>query len=211
MKKFATILALVLAFGMSAIALTACARSNGGKTSNSAEEPQEDLGFTEVEMYEGDEEWEEGYLSMAGVYFQPADLNDGSDSTKFSCHIELDVSAMAGNNFGFGEGDWVPYLTVQYRIVAKAKVSGHEAGDEIAAGTFMPMAASDGPHYGANVKMAGTGTYEVTFTVSYPGSDTYLMHTDEKTGPGGVYPTASYTFTKEWNYIEGAWDAGSNT
>ncbi len=27
----------------------------------------------------------------------------------------------------------------------------------------MPMVASDGPHYGANIKMMGVGNYKVTY------------------------------------------------
>ena len=160
------------------------------------EEPGEDLGFSEVEIFAG-EKWAEGYLAMNGVYFQAVTMNGGTSKEDADCHLELDVSAMKGNKFGFGEGDWVPYLTVNYEVT--------KDGETISSGTFMPMAASDGPHYGANIKMAGNGDYTVKFTVSYPGTDTYLIHTDE-TGPGAVYPTASYTCEKTWNYIFGSWE-----
>ncbi len=36
-------------------------------------------------------------------------------------------------------------------------------------GTFMPMVASDGPHYGENIKLDGNGKYRVTYKI-YPPS-----------------------------------------
>jgi len=197
MKKFLTILSLVLVVALSAVAFVGC--NSKGSKKNSASAPAdegEDLGFTEVEIFAG-EEWEAGYLEMNGVYFQAVTMNGGTPQSQADCHLELDVSAMAGNKFGFGEGDWVPYLSVNYKV--------EKDGETISEGTFMPMAASDGPRYGANIKMAGDGAYKVTFTVAYPDTNTYLIHTDE-TGPGAVYPTAAYTFTKDWNFKNGAWD-----
>ena len=69
----------------------------------------------------------------------------------------------------------------------------------------MPMAASDGPHYGANIKMDGDGLYTVTFTVKFPDSSTYLIHTDN-TGPDThAFPNAIvYTYDK-WQFTKGAW------
>ncbi len=32
----------------------------------------------------------------------------------------------------------------------------------------MPMVASDGPHYGANIKMMGVGNYKVTYHIEPP-------------------------------------------
>jgi len=50
----------------------------------------------------------------------------------------------------------------------------------------MEMAASDGPHYGNNIKLPDAGTYNVTFTIHSPGENGYLIHTDSETGPGGT-------------------------
>ncbi len=196
-SKFLKLLASFMLISVFAFAMVAC--DDAATSEKKAdEEPgeEEDLGFSEVEIFAG-EKWAEGYLAMNGVYFQAVTMNGGTSKEDADCHLELDVSAMKGNKFGFGEGDWVPYLTVNYEVT--------KDGETISSGTFMPMAASDGPHYGANIKMAGNGDYTVKFTVSYPGTDTYLIHTDE-TGPGAVYPTASYTFEKTWNYIFGSWE-----
>ena len=93
-------------------------------------------------------------------------------------HLECDVSAME-NNLGYGLGDWVPYLTVDYDVV------GTEEGNE-AHGTFMVMSASDGPHYGANIALPNADTYTVTFTFHSPAENGYLIHSDAETGPGGL-------------------------
>ena len=156
----------------------------------------EDLGFTEVEIFSG---VEEAFLNLNAVYFQPVDMTGGYKAEDYDCHLELDVSALE-NGLGYGTGDWVPYLTVEYKVVK------NDAPDTVVdEGTFMPMAASDGPHYGANIKMAGDGLYTVTFTVKFPDSSTYLIHTDE-TGPEvHEFPDAiEYTYA-EWMFTDGAW------
>ena len=80
-----------------------------------------------------------------------------NESTSYSAedadiHIEADISALE-NDLGYGVGDWIPYLTVDYSVADKD-------GNEVAGGTFMTMAASDGPHYGQNIQLEpGTITY----------------------------------------------------
>ena len=205
MKKM---LVLVLAVMMAAMCFTACGddttttdstkKTDTNTTADtSADEEEEDLGFSEVEIFSG---VEKEFLNLNGVYFQPVDMTGGYKAEDYDCHLELDVSCLAsGKDYGFGEGDWVPYLTVEYTV--KKNDSDYEVS-----GTFMPMAASDGPHYGANLKMDGDGEYTVTFTIKFPGSDTYLIHTDA-TGPDAhEYPAAiEYTYDK-WQYVSGAWN-----
>ena len=163
-------------------------------TEADAEDDGEDLGFTEVEIFSG---VEKEFLSMNGVYFQPVDMTGGYKAEDYDCHLELDVSALQ-NDLGYGTGDWVPYLTVEYEV-------SKNDGDYTTEGTFMPMAASDGPHYGANIKMDGDGLYTVKFTIKFPDSSTYLIHTDE-TGPDDhEFPDAiEYTYD-EWQFTDGAW------
>lgn len=66
----------------------------------------------------------------------------------------------------------------------------------------MPMNASDGPHYGANVKFdEGVGVYDVKFEVSAPGND-YLLHVDKETGVTGRFwtePLVAEWTDFEWN------------
>jgi uncharacterized protein involved in high-affinity Fe2+ transport len=53
------------------------------------------------------------------------------------------------------------YLTIAYTLVNSDTGEKQE-------GTFMPMVASDGPHYGANIKMMGVGNYKVTYHIEPP-------------------------------------------
>ena len=212
MKKFSKYLTLTLAVLMLVLSLAACSSSTPASSNDTepaegsaeaevvdaAEAPadaeEEDLGFTEVEIFSG---VEEEFLNLNAVYFQPVDMTGGYNAEDYDCHLELDVSALQ-NGLGYGTGDWVPYLTVEYEV--KKNDGSYNVN-----GTFMPMAASDGPHYGANIKMSGDGLYTVTFTVKFPDSSTYLIHTDE-TGPDDhAFPSAIvYTYDK-WQFTDGAW------
>lgn len=190
MKKFFTRTLFIFAMFLAVLCLFAC---GGDKTGKETEE--EDLGFSEVTIFE---DVKKEFLNLNAVYFQPVDMTGGYKASDYDCHLELDVSALE-NDFGYGTGDWVPYLTVEYKV--------EKDGKTVAEGTFMPMAASDGPHYGQNIKLAGNGTYSVTFTIKFPDtSSVYLIHTDN-TGPDkSVFPsTITYTYDK-WNYVEGAWN-----
>ena len=187
MKKF---LSKSLVLGATLLALIACNTQGGGKGGDD----DEDLGFTEVEIF-SDVKLE--FLNLNAVYFQPVDMTGGYKASDYDCHLELDVSALE-NDFGYGVGDWVPYLTVEYKV--------SQGDNEISSGTFMPMAASDGPHYGQNISMNGQGRYSVEFTIKFPDSSVYLIHTDN-TGPKAhTFPkTASYKYD-EWDYVPGAWN-----
>ena len=202
MKNFKKIAALAVVCAMSVAALAACGSSSSSaeKTeateavvTEAAEAEGEDLGFTEVEIFSG---VEQEFLNLNAVYFQPVDMTGGYKAEDYDCHLELDVSAL-DNGFGYGTGDWVPYLTVEYEV--------SQDGWDGESGTFMPMAASDGPHYGANIKLNGDGVYTVKFTVKFPDSSTYLIHTDE-TGPEEhEFPDAIEYEYDSWEFVDGAW------
>lgn len=217
MKRFAKIVAAALCAAMITASLAACNNNNSSSSSNSgsnsaapapasaaaadektADEPaadEPDLGFTEVPIFE---DVEQEFLNLTAVYFQAVDMTGGYKAEDYDCHLELDVKALQ-NGLGYGTGDWVPYLTVNY------EVTKNDTKKKVSEGTFMPMAASDGPHYGANIKMDGDGLYTVKFTVKFPDSSTYLIHTDE-TGPEThAFPNAiEYTYDK-WQFTKGAW------
>ncbi|MBQ9276576.1 MAG: iron transporter [Clostridia bacterium] len=195
MKKFskiAIVLLIVALLAMSAV-LVAC-NKNSSDSAKPADEEEEDLGFTEVPIFEG---IQKEFLNFNAVYFQPVDMTGGYNHEAADCHLELDVSALE-NGYGYGVGDWVPYLTVNYKV--------EKGGETVAEGVFMPMAASDGPHYGQNIKLAGNGTYKVTFTVYFPETSTYVIHTDE-TGPEKhTFPDAIVITWDNWNFVSGAWN-----
>ena len=162
--------------------------------------PEEDTGFTEYPIFEDEEV---GFLNVSAVYFQPVPMSGGNGNTEdFNIHLEADVSALE-NKLGFGVGDWVPYLTVDY------EVTGSD-GNVAASGTFMEMSASDGPHYGANVKLPNADTYKLKFTIHSPEENGYLLHTDAETGPGGSFDdyfgNGNLIVEHEgWEYIPQEW------
>ena len=152
----------------------------------------EEAGFEETPIFEDQEAG--GWLNVSAVYFQPVPMTDGSTIEGKDIHLEADISALA-NNFGYGVGDWVGYLNVAYKVVAAD-------GSTAAEGTFMPMAASDGPHYGANIAMPGQGTYTLELTIDSPG-ESFLLHTDAETGPGAQ----SWDDGVQWPLVvTGQWD-----
>ena len=162
--------------------------------------PGEAAGFTEYPIFEDEEV---GFLNLSAVYFQPVPMSNGNeDISGFNIHLEADIAALQ-NDLGFGVGDWVPYLTVDY------EVKGAD-GTVAAEGTFMEMSASDGPHYGANIALPNADTYSVTFTIHSPEENGYLLHTDAETGPGGSFDTyfgeGNLTYTFEgWDYTPQEW------
>ncbi len=141
-----------------------------------AEGPGGDAGFQEYPIFEDETV---GFMNVSAVYFQPVPMTDGNPIEDYDMHIEADISANE-NPYGYGVGDWVPYLTVDYKLT-------NSKGDVAAEGTMMPMSASDGPHYGANIKLPDADTYTVEFQIHSPAEKNYLLHTDAETGPGGTW------------------------
>jgi uncharacterized protein involved in high-affinity Fe2+ transport len=142
-----------------------------------------------------------GPLNIAGVYFQPVDMLPaglGLAAAQSDMHLEADISAAEGNNLGYGAGDFVPNLTVKYR----AQKSG---SNNVIEGAFMPMNASDGPHYGNNVKLDGAGTYKITFIIDSPEKQDYLLHVDKETGVEGRFWSEPIEVSWDFDYIPRAW------
>ena len=137
-------------------------------------------------------------MEIAAVYLQPVDMEPAGhmrSAADADIHLEADVHALADNANGYAEGAWVPYLQVRYEITklpAGAKMSGD----------LMPMVASDGPHYGDNVKLAGPGRYRVRSTIYPPNAKENALgqhcgrHVDRATG---VRPWFA-TFDVEWEF-----------
>jgi uncharacterized protein involved in high-affinity Fe2+ transport len=197
--KIRTLMVLLL------IAVCASAAfAGGGQQSGSRPEsmvnPGEDAGFEEFPL--GDDHLL-GPLNVAGVYFQPVDMipaSAGLPASQSDMHMEADISAAEDNGLGYGVGDFVPNLTVQYEII-------RSTGERVE-GTFMPMNASDGPHYGANIKLPGVGgpgTYTVRFLIQNPEAQGYVLHVDEATGVPGRFWGAP--LVAEWtvDYAGPAW------
>ena len=141
--------------------------------------PGEDAGFEEQPL--GDEV-HVGPLVVGGVDFQPVEMEPqvGTPAAESSMHIEADIAAAADNKLGYGAGDFVSGLTVDYAIKDKS-------GNVVQEGTLMPMNASDGPHYGLNLPKLDAGTYDVSFMIKPP--SVWLLHTDKTTGVEGRFWT----------------------
>jgi uncharacterized protein involved in high-affinity Fe2+ transport len=140
-------------------------------------------------------------LNVAGVYFQPVDMLPAGNSlsaAESDMHIEADIAALENNGLGYGAGDFVPNLTVRYEIA-------QNGSDWKTEGTFMPMSASDGPHYGANIKLGGAGTYNVKFIILSPESQGYLLHVDQETGVPGRFWTQPLVAEWDFDWVPRVW------
>ncbi|MDR2075775.1 MAG: iron transporter [Desulfovibrio sp.] len=156
-------------------------------------------GFEEFPL--GDEK-DAGPLHIAGVYFQPVDMEPlgmaGLPPSKSDFHLEADISAAENNNLGYGVGDFVPYLTVKY--------TAQKAGsNKVIEGNFMPMSASDGPHYGSNVKLDGPGKYKITFIIENPEKQNYLLHVDKETGVPGRFWKEPIVVSWDFDFVPRSW------
>ncbi|MBS0247136.1 MAG: iron transporter [Proteobacteria bacterium] len=135
-------------------------------------------------------------MEVAAVYLQPIEMDPpgmmraAADS---DVHLEADIHATSKNTNGFADGTWMPYLVVHYELTKL------DSGQTIK-GDLMPMVASDGPHYGDNVKLMGVGKYKLTLTVAPPTAakhPEFGRHVDKESGVGPWFKafTADYEFT----------------
>jgi len=118
-------------------------------------------------------------LEVAAIYLQPIEMDPPGmmrAAAESDIHLEADIKAMAGNKNGFADGEWIPALEIRYELVKTDS-------NQTISGTMMPMVASDGPHYGDNVKLFGPGKYRLTLTITPPGPDEHFgRHVDKETG-----------------------------
>lgn len=132
-------------------------------------------------------------MEIAAVYLQPIEMDPPGmmrDAAQSDIHLEADIHAVADNPNGFADGEWVPNLEIGYVL------TGPDGGK--ASGSLMPMVASDGPHYGDNVKLVGPGNYRLTFTVRPPGhASRFGRHVDRETGVGPWFEP----FTVDYDFV----------
>lgn len=144
----------------------------------------------------------EAGLKVAAVYLKPVVMEPaqkaGLKADQSDIHLEADISALENNPLGFGAGEFVPYLTVKYKLIHKDSGKSQE-------GSFMPMNASDGSHYGANIKMMGAGTYKLTYLIDSPEKQDFLIHTDKDTGVQGTFWKKPIELTWEFPYVPRKW------
>lgn len=201
MKRSVTVGLLVA----SALTLAACGTASKPKAGAGAKPPAqqsggaaEAKGFTEYPI--GDEQ-QVGGLKVGLVYFQPVSMEPESKAglkpADADFHLEADISADAKNPLGFGAGEFVPYLQVSYSIK-------HVESGQVQEGSFMPMNAADGSHYGANVKLpSGAGNYKIALKIKAPGE--FLLHTDKVTGVEGHWWTAPLEASWDFKFVPRKW------
>ena len=158
-----------------------------------------EAGFEEIPIGET----QVGPYNVAAVYFQAVDMypsGKGLSREESDMHLEADnhLKPEAAVAYGFGNGEdiWPAYLTVKYEIV---KIDGKV----VMSGSFMPMNADDGPHYGANIaKGLPVGPYKLRFIIEPPTD--YLLHIDPETGvpakEGAKDFFMTHTVEFDWNY-----------
>ena len=190
-KKIAALLGILLA----GFSLSACGNSNDSasdaksdtstsdttdKSSDSSADDSNGAGFEEIQVDEKHSDQDVDALTVNAVYFQP---------------IDMEPSGM-----GYGKGDFVPDLTVNYEIINNAN------NETVGSGTFMQMNASDGPHYGANVKLDEAGSYKLVLKIESPEKKGWMLHVDPETGVKGRFWTEPLEVTfPEWNYTPQEW------
>lgn len=120
-------------------------------------------------------------MEIGAVYLHPIEMDPPKIMRPIQdsdIHLEADIHAASDNQMGFPEGDWVPYLTIKYEL---QKIGSQR----IQKGTFMPMIANDGPHYGDNIKLEGVGKYKLKYIVFPPNTNEinyFGRHIDKETG-----------------------------
>ncbi|MBQ7732527.1 MAG: iron transporter [Synergistaceae bacterium] len=156
-------------------------------------------GFEEIPIGET----QVGPYNVAAVYFQAVDMyptGKGLSREESDMHLEADIHLKPADAiaYGFGNGEdiWPAYLTVKYEI---AKIDGKV----VMSGSFMPMNADDGPHYGANIaKGLPVGPYKLRFIIEPPTD--YLLHIDPETGVPAKEKAKEFfkthTVEFDWNY-----------
>ncbi len=126
------------------------------------------------------------YLTGIEMDRMPKGMETGPDAI----HLEADVHAAKDEKHGFAEDAWIPYLTIHFKLAK-------EGSNFKKTGTLAAMTADDGPHYANNVRMAGPGTYDLTYEILPPSTNGFIRHIDKATGVPDWWKTitAHWTFT----------------
>ena len=133
-------------------------------------------------------------IEISAVYLQPISMEPTGmmrPARDSDIHLEADVKAQSDNPNGFPDGTFVPYLDVHYELAK-------DGSSQPIRGELMPMVANDGPHYGDNVKLQGSGKYHLRIIVAPPGAQSHFgRHIDKETGVGPWFKpfTLDYEFT----------------
>ena len=124
-------------------------------------------------------------LAVGAVYLQPITMSPEGmmlPRNQSDIHLEMDIHAKGNlKSRGFAPGDWLPNVKINYTIQKIGDAAPLACGEMHSSKSkytceLMPMVASDGAHYGDNVKLNGPGFYVVTFEAQ---TDSHFgWHTD---------------------------------
>ena len=197
------VLALAGCGSSSASSSSSAKSSSSSSASGSSSSSSDSAGFEEVPVGP-DQDQEVGPLMVGAVYFQPVDMEPsgmGLKAADASFHLEADIHAnKKGTKLGYGKGDFIPDLTVNYSIIDKS------TNKSVQSGTFMQMNASDGPHYGANIKLDQAGSYKLKLSIESPAKKGWMLHVDKETGVTGRFWTEPIEVTFDnWDYTPRQW------
>lgn len=129
-------------------------------------------------------------LSVGAVYLQPITMAPAGmmrPRNESDIHLEIDIHAKEKlESRGFAPGDWLPNVDVNYTVQKVGADKPLACGinkttkQPITVCNLMPMVASDGAHYGDNVKLDGPGFYIVTFKAHTDPAFGWHTDTDSK-------------------------------
>jgi len=125
-------------------------------------------------------------LTIGAVYLQPITMSPEGmmlPRNQSDIHLEMDIHAKGNLKArGFAPGDWLPNANITYTIQKVGDSEPlpcggmHKSSLNKYTCELMPMVASDGAHYGDNVKLNGPGFYIVTFEATT--NPNFGWHTD---------------------------------
>ncbi|MGC4154002.1 MAG: iron transporter [Propionicimonas sp.] len=136
------------------------------------------VGINELEVGDSGPQLAGDYIEVAAVYFQAVDMEHGTmampPASESDMHFEIDIKTTEkAKEIGFEADQFLPYLKITPKLTEK------NTGKVVELGTLMPMIASDGPHYGNNIKLE-PGLYTVELTIQSPADD-FMLHTGKDT------------------------------
>lgn len=141
------------------------------------------------------EDVEKNQMRIGAVWLPPIQMDGmAGPSSSSLIHIEADIHATEGNKNGFSKDEFVPYLTVHYKI-SPAGTPSESSPLEPITGTMMPMMARDGWHYGASIEMPRAGHFKVTYAIDPPSAG---RHSDPITGVAPWWKPFEVSF--DWDY-----------
>ena len=116
------------------------------------------------------------HITIAAVWLPAVGMAGMPEPSSDVIHLEADIHATADNPNGFAKDEFVPYLKIKYELLDA------KGGKPLQSGDLMPMVASDGLHYGANIARPGPGSYRLIYKVEPPSAGGLGRHVDAATG-----------------------------